>query len=111
MLRADVVVAQASRLVDGQLDDALRPRGQPDLAHDRSVTTTDDEFDRRADLGQLHVHVLEDARSDTLPFTHEAEQKVFGADVVVIEALCLVLSEREDLASAVGELVEPIHGD
>ena len=32
------------------------------------------------------------------------------ADVVVIEPLRLVLSERQDLARAIGELVEPIHG-
>ena len=32
VLRADVVVAQSARLVDGQLDDALGARGEPHLA-------------------------------------------------------------------------------
>jgi hypothetical protein len=36
---------------------------------------------------------------------------VLSTDVVVVEALCLILRERQDLASAVGELVEPIHVD
>ena len=111
MLRADVVVPQAARLVDGQLDDPLGPRRQADLAHDRPVAAADDELDGGAHLGQLDVHVLEHARGHTLPFAHEAEQEVLGPDVVVVEALGLILSEGEDLACAVGELVEPIHGD
>ena len=50
VLRADVVVAEAARLVDGELDDALGARGQPDLADDRAIAATDDELDRRPHL-------------------------------------------------------------
>ena len=109
MLRADVVVAEAARLVDGQLDDALRARRQPDLADDRAVAAADDELDGGPDLGQLDVHVLEDARGDTLALADEAQEQVLRADVVVVEPLRLVLSKRQDLASAVRELVEAIH--
>ena len=72
VLRADVVVAQATRLVDRQLDHALGARGQADFADDRSIATPDDELDRRADLGQLDVHVLEHARGDALALADEA---------------------------------------
>ena len=109
VLRADVVVAEPARLVDGQLDDPLGPRRQPDLADDRPIAPTDDELDRRPDLGQLDVHVLEDARGDTFALADEAEQQVLRADVVVVEPLRLVLSQRQDLARAVRELVEAIH--
>ena len=109
VLRADVVVAEAARLVDGQLDDALRARRQPDLADDRAVAAPDDELDRGPDLGQLDVHVLEDARGDALALADEAEEQVLRADVVVVEPLRLVLRERQDLARAIRELVEAIH--
>ena len=109
VLRADVVVAQAARLVDGQLDDALGPWRQPDLADDRPVAAPDDELDGGPDLGQLDVHVLEDARGDALALPHQPEQQVLGADVVVVEPLGLVLRQCQDLACAVGELVEAIH--
>ena len=109
VLGADVVVAQPAGLVDGQLDDALGARRQPDLAHDRPIAPADDELDGRPDLGQLDVHVLEHARGDTLSLANEAEEQVLGSDVVVVEPLRLVLSERQDLASAVRELVETIH--
>ena len=82
---------------------------QPDLADDRSVAATDDELDGGPDLGQLDVHVLEDARGDTLALADEAQEQMLRADVVVVEALRLVLRERQDLASAIRELVEAVH--
>ena len=109
VLRADVVVAQPAGLVDGQLDDALGARGQADLAHDRAVAPADDELDRGPDLGQLDVHVLEHARGHTLALADEAQEQVLRADVVVVEPLRLVLGQRQDLARAISELVEPIH--
>ena len=72
VLGADVVVAEAARLVDGELDDALRARGEPDLADDRPVAAPDDELDGGPDLGQLDVHVLEHAGGDTLALADEA---------------------------------------
>jgi hypothetical protein len=86
VLRADVVVAEATRLVDGQLDDTLRARGEPDLADDRAIAATDDELDRGPDLRQLDVHVLEDARGHTLALADEAQEQMLRADVVVVEA-------------------------
>ena len=109
VLRADVVVAEAARLVDRQLDDPLRARGQADLADDRAIAAADDELDGGPDLGQLDVHVLEDARGHTLALADEAEEQVLRADVVVVEPLRLVLSQGQDLARAIRELVEAIH--
>ncbi len=109
VLRADVVVAEPAGLVDGQLDDPLGARRQADLADDRAVAATDDELDGGPDLGQLDVHVLEDARGDALALADEAEEQVLRADVVVVEPLRLVLSQCQDLARAIRELVEAIH--
>src|SRR6185369_16755679 len=52
VLRADVVVAEAAGLVDGELDDALRARGEPGLTDDWPVAAADDELDGGPDLGQ-----------------------------------------------------------
>ena len=109
VLRADVVVTEAARLVDRQFDDALRTRRQPDLAHNRAVTAADDELDGGAHLRELDVHVLEHARGNTLALADEAQEQMLRADVVVVEPLRFVLSKRQDLASAVRELVEAIH--
>ena len=109
VLGADVVVAEAAGLVDGQLDHAFRTRREPHLADDRAVPSPDDELDRGPDLRQLDVHVLEHAGRDALALAHQPEQQMLGADVVVVEPLRLVLSQRQDLARAIRELVEAIH--
>ena len=109
VLGADVVVVEPARLVDGQLDHALGARRQPDVADDRAIATADDELDRGAHLGQLDVQVLEHPRRDALALADEPEQQVLGADVVVVEALRLVLRKCQDLARPLGELVESIH--
>ena len=105
---ADVVVAQASRLINGELDDLLGPWGEADFANDRALAPTDDELNRLANLGQLNVEVLEDLRRNAFTLADKAEQQVLCADVVVVEALRLVLGERQHLAGAIREAIEAV---
>src|ERR1035437_394606 len=109
VLRAYVVVAEPAGLVDGQLDDSLGAWGQSHLADDRAIAPSDDELDGCPNLGQLDVHVLENARGHALALPDEAKEQMLGSDVVVVEPLRLVLSQRQDLARAIRELVETIH--
>src|SRR5204863_4142565 len=48
VLRADVVVAQAQRLAEGELEDLLRARREGDLAAGDLLTGADDAHDLRA---------------------------------------------------------------
>ena len=108
VLGADVVVAQAARLIDRQLDHLLGARRQADLANDGALTPTDDELNRLANLRQLNVEVLQHLRRDALALADKAEQQVLCADVVVVEALRLVLGERQHLAGAIREAIEAV---
>ncbi len=109
MLGTDVVVAQAAGLVDGQLDHPLGAWREADLADHGALATTDDELDRLPHLGELDVHVLQDARGDPLALADESEQQMLGPDVVVVEALRFILGQGQDLACPIGELVETVH--
>src|SRR5206468_1723101 len=86
VLRTDVVVAEPARLVDRELDHALRAGRQTDLADDRAIATSDDELDGGPDLGKLDVHVLENSRRNAFALADEAQEQVLRADVVVVEA-------------------------
>ena len=108
VLGPDVLVVEAPRLVDRQLDHLLGPRGQADLAHDHAVAAADDELDRRAHLVELDAQVRQDLGGDALALADQPEQQVLGADVVVVEALGLFLREGQDLPRPLGELVETI---
>ena len=99
VLGADVVVVQPARLVDRQLDDLLRPWRQADVAGNRAVTAADDELDGAAHLVELDTQIPEYLGRDAFALAHEAEQKVLRADVVVVEALRLLLRKLSGLCA------------
>lgn len=108
VLSADVVVPESTRLVNGELDHLLGARGEPNLTEHGTLATADDELHRLAHLCQLDVQVLKDLRRHAFPFAHEAEEEVLSADVVVVEALRLILGERQHLPGAVRKTIEAV---
>ena len=105
---ADVVVVEPARFVDRQLDDLLGARRQADVAGDGAIAAADDELDGAAHLVELDAQVAEHFRRNTFALAHEAEQQVLRADVVVVEALGLLLRKLQDFARPLGEFVEAI---
>ena len=63
----------------------------------------DDLLDLEADLPQVDVEVLQDVGGDAAALLDQAEQDVLGADVLVVEALGLLVGQLHHLASTVGE--------
>ncbi len=63
----------------------------------------DDLLDLVADLPQVDVQVLQDVGGDAAALLDQAEQDVFGADVLVVEALGLLVGQLHHLAGTVGE--------
>ena len=106
MFSAHMAVTHVLRFFHGPFQDFLGARGQPDLAHDHRLATTDDELDGRADTWELDSHVAQHLCGNAFAFTHEAKKQVFGPNVVVVEPLGLFLGEREDSASSIGKFVE-----
>ena len=106
MLRPDIVVIEAPRLVDCQLDDFLRPRRQPDLTHDHGLATANDELNCRANLRQLNAHVAQDPSGDAITLTYETQKEVLRSDVVVVETLRFLLRQRQHLPGALRKFVE-----
>src|SRR5438067_1140079 len=108
MLCTYVMVAKAASLVDRQLNDLLGARREPNLADDHAIATADDELDGAANLVQLDAEIAQYLGGHTLALAHKAEQQVFSADVVVVEALSFFLCEHEHLAGSLGKFVETI---
>src|SRR4029079_5735618 len=106
VLGADVVVAEAERLAQRQLEHLLRPRGEGNLSGRDLVSLADDPRDLRAHLFDRDVKRLEHTRGKTLFLAQQPEQDVLVADVVVLEGPSLVLREYDDLASPFCESLE-----
>src|SRR5207247_654718 len=99
VLGADVVVAEAQRLAQRELENLLRSRSERDLSGRDLVALADDAGDLRAHLLDGDVEGLEDSRGETFLLTEQAKEDVLGADVVVLERPGLVLGEDDNLAS------------
>ena len=108
VLGADVVVAQAQRLAERELQDLLRARGERDLAGGDLLARAHDADNLGAHALHGDVQALEDAGGEALLLTEEAEQDVLGADVVVLEGSGFLLREDDHLTCSLCESLE--HG-
>src|SRR4051794_26975315 len=95
---------QVASLFDRILDDFFGPRGLGKLPHGDHVRPgLDNFFDLVADLAQVDIQVLQDVGGDATALLDQAEQDVFRADVLVVEALGLLVGQLHHLAGTVGE--------
>ena len=106
MLGADVVVAEAQRFAQRQLEDLLGARRERDLTGRDLFAGADDAHDLRADALNGDVEALEDAGGQALLLAQQPEQDVLGADVVVLERARLFLGQDDHLAGSFGESLE-----
>src|SRR4051794_9639632 len=95
---------QVASLFDRILDDFFGPRGLGKLPHGDHVRPgLDNFFDLVADLAQVDIEVFQDVGGDAAALLDQAEQDVFRADVLVVEALGLLIGQLHHLAGTVGE--------
>ena len=107
VLSPDVMVVESTCFIDRQLDDLLRARREANLTNDHRIATPDDELNGAANFRKLNAHVRQNAGGDSITLPNEAKEKVLGPNIVVIEAVRFLLSQRQDFARA---LCEPVEG-
>ena len=110
VLGADVVVAEAQRLAQRELQDLLGARGERDLPGGDLLTGADDAHDLGAHALDGDVQALEDPRGEPLLLAEEAEQDVLGPDVVVLERSRFLLRENDHLSGSLCESLEHAAG-
>ena len=108
VLGADVVVAEAERLAQRELEHLLRARRERDLPGGDLLAGADDAHDLRAHALDGDVEALEHPRGQALLLAQQPEQDVLGADVVVLERPRLLLRENDHLPGPFCESLE--HG-
>src|SRR5579864_1424531 len=108
MLGADIVMVQATSFVDGQLNHLFGTWGETYLAEYDAVSTSNNKFNGATNLIQLDAKVTQYFCRDTFSFAHQAKQKMFCPDVIVLEALGLFLGKAQDAPGPLCELIKPI---
>src|SRR4051812_775423 len=108
VLGADVVVAKAQRLAQGELEHLLGTRSERDLAGGDLLARADDAHDLGAHALDGDVERLEDPSGKALLLAEQAEEDVLRADVVVLERSRLFLRENDDLAGPFRKSLEHV---
>ncbi len=99
MLGADALVSEAERLGVRAAQDALRSRGERDLAGGRGTARRQHRADALLHDGCLQPEPAECAPTVAELVAQEADQDVLGADRVVAQSPSFLLGEDDHLAS------------
>jgi hypothetical protein len=108
MFGADIVVIKATGFVNGQFDNFLGAGRQANFAHNSAVATTDNKFYGGADFVKFYPQIVKHAGRNSISLAHQTEQQMFGADIIVVEALGFFLGQCQDLTGPFGKFFKPI---
>src|ERR1700677_1440614 len=104
MFSADVVMVEVACFFDGVLNDFLGPWSLGQLPHgDHVGAGLHDLLHLQADFTKICVEVFEDIGGYARPFLDESQEDMLSADILVVEALRLLVGELHHLAGSVGE--------
>jgi hypothetical protein len=109
MLRANKAMIQSSRFIYGKLYHFFRTRSESDLTGNDMPSTPYNRLNGVTYLVYLDAQVSEHLSSNALTLTHQSQQKMFCADVTMLEALRLFLRQRQDVSRPFRKQVEWSH--
>ncbi len=108
---ADVVVAHHAGLFDSQFDNSFCAWGEGWFAQGGAFAASDVAFDGAHDLARFDAQILEDLYGDAVLLLDEAQEQMFGTDMVMVKPQGLFLCKRQDSARTFREAFEFIrHG-
>src|ERR1043165_9692610 len=109
MLCANVIVVEARGLFIGEFKNFFNFSREGRIAiHLDLGTKSDEAFNFPANGVVIEVEIAQDMDGDALAELKKAEEDVFCAKIIVVEALGLFLGQLDDLFGAIGEFVEHI---
>ena len=110
VLRADVLMAEDPRFLTGQLEHSLGTRRPLRFLHRRGVGPARDvRLDHLAYGVEVDGEFAQHGRRDALPLSHDAEKKMLGPEVVVVEPGGFLSSEIEDASDPRCEVPLSLH--
>ena len=106
VLGADIGVLQAFGFLSGKSENFFDARSVGNVAHHLGLRAGADLFfDLHAHGFEVEAHFLKDINGNTLSELDQPEKQMFGADIVVIEAVGFLAGEGENLLGAWSEVV------
>ena len=111
MFGSDIIVVEILRFLDCILDHLLGTGRLREFAHGQHVGTALYEFFHfKAYLAEIDIQILQHVGGHAAPLLYESEENMLGADVFVIEPLCLLICQLHDLSGTISKsFVHCIH--
>ena len=106
MLGADVVMAEAQRLAERQLQNLLRARRERDLAGGDFLPGSDDPHNLGTNAVDRDLQRLKHACGQALLLAEQPQQNVLGPDVIVLERPGFFLRQHHNLAGSLCKSLE-----
>ena len=106
MLGTDIAVPQLQCFTQTQLKHLLGMRREGDMTIGRRIALADHLFDLLAGILQIHAFGGERLGGHAFTFANQAEQQMFGADVIVLKGASFLLRQYDHAPRTVGKPFE-----
>ena len=111
VFRADVMMTHQPRFINSQLKDAFGAWSQVGFPGRHALATAHRPFDGAHHMAGFHSQFLQHFYRHTIFLAYQPQQQVLGADVVVIQALCFLLSQLEHAPCSFGKPIKLVCHD
>src|SRR5271167_2237177 len=101
-------MVETTRFINGQFDHLFSTRGETNLAKHNTIAATNDKLNGISNSVQFDTHVAQYFCRNPITFAYETQQEMFCANVVVLEALCLLLSQTQNSSGSLCELIKSV---
>src|SRR5438552_3678948 len=108
MFRAYIMLIQAPRLINGQLNHFLSTGSQANFPRNDAVSMTNNRLERTPCLLYIDTKLTEYPGSNSLLLTNKPKQKMFRSNIIMLKALSLFLCKAQNLPRLICKLIKPI---
>src|SRR5258708_7311256 len=99
---------QATSFISGEFEHCFSARGEAQWAGDNTISSSNNKLNSRTNRIELHTKVAQHRGRNAPVLTRKAEQEVFSADVIVLEALSLLPRKSQDPSGTHSERLKPV---
>src|SRR5260221_7064853 len=101
-------MTQATSFISGEFEHCFSARGEAQWAGDNTISSSNNKLNSRTNRIELHTKVAQHRGRNAPVLTRKAEQEVFSADVIVLEALSLLPRKSQDPSGTHSERLKPV---
>src|SRR5260370_6237925 len=101
-------MVEATRFINGQFDHLFSARCETNLAEHYTISATNDKLNSVSNSVQFDAQVTQYFCRNAFTLAYKTQQEMFCANIIVLEALRLLLSQTQNSSGSLRELVKSV---